>query len=472
MSFEPIEQLVFEIPGPVAKLQGFAITSDGRDVSWTEQSPSEGSDLTRIAATLPQSCLGQCSVGIQYQVPLTGMKLNESRPLVAPLVQPARDSRVTLSENHFELAATDNVVIEPDDDQWSVVASSSGAAPQASQQFTASGLRRSVSLRVTLVEPRSRQTTTVERAWLQVWLAHRERRDRAVFELTTSDDAINVHLPSNVRLDGIEVWLSGRRRTNVSVGSNRVARIPLDQKAAGEKVTVELFYWFHMLDPTLGRLTVSPPVVAQAERPRRWYWQLVLPQSEYLVWSPDDLTPETDWQWQGMYWGRVANMQQPDLERWLKASHQQPLPAATNTYLFSSMGSAPPLVLISAERKAVLLLASGSVLVMSLLLLYFPVLRHPAVLVLASVALGAVGLLYPDPAILIGQAAVVGIAMIPFSRAIRWVVARRAVQGATSRATVVGKADSKVEPGTRIGEGSSRTGTAPHFRMTAAESQS
>jgi predicted exporter len=115
---------------------------------------------------------------------------------------------------------------------------------------------------------------------------------------------------------------------------------------------------------------------------------------------------------------------------------------------------------------------SGAVLAVSFLLIYVPGLRHPAVFAAGAVALAALGAIYPDPAILGAQAAAVGIALVPLARVLEWTVTNRRVQRLAVRPAAYAKPDSKVaDIPVRSEEASSQTGTAPHFRMTAAEPQ-
>jgi hypothetical protein len=55
---------------------------------------------------------------------------------------------------------------------------------------------------------------------------------------------------------------------------------------------------------------------------------------------------------------------------------------------------------------------AGSVLAVGLLLLYLPALRHPALLFVVGVVLAAGALTFPEPALLIAQAAAMGAALV------------------------------------------------------------
>ena len=316
------------------------------------------------------------------------------------------------------------MTVQVTDDRWSPTEGANEVVASG-PFFVSDGRRDMFSLAVSLVPARSKQTTVIHRAWLQVWLAEEERRDRAVFELTTDAEQLRIRLPANAYTNGLEIWLSGKRVSDFRLAENRSVVIPLPADAGTAAQTLELFYWFSLVDPPLVRMATEAPVIEGSSRASRFYLQLILPRSEYLLWAPDRLTREVVWRWQGGYWGREANSSQSDLEDRLRASRQPPLPQQTNQYLFSSFGTTVPSAFVTAKRQLILLVLSGTALVVSLLLMHFPVLRHPAVLVGGAIVLISLGTMYPDPAILVGQAAAVGIAFAPVAHLLRWMVSHR-----------------------------------------------
>ncbi len=87
------------------------------------------------------------------------------------------------------------------------------------------------------------------------------------------------------------------------------------------------------------------------------------------------------------------------------------VPVESSRYLFTSLGAVTRCDLHTEMRPRIVLLASGIALVAGLLLIYLPFLRHPAVLLLAAIALGGAVAWYPEPALLAGQAGSLGIAL-------------------------------------------------------------
>jgi hypothetical protein len=80
--------------------------------------------------------------------------------------------------------------------------------------------------------------------------------------------------------------------------------------------------------------------------------------------------------------------------------------------LFGAVARWPTLAIQTARSSAIVALASAAVLLIGLALLLFPSLRRPELLFSAAVALAAAGIIWPDTAIIVGQAGAVGLAIL------------------------------------------------------------
>jgi hypothetical protein len=171
---------------------------------------------------------------------------------------------------------------------------------------------------------------------------------------------------------------------------------------------------------------------------RRMYWQLVLPAHEHLTGGPSGFTGEFRWGWNGYYWGRQPLLSQAQLESWVGLARRPGPPARdveiettsraagnVNGYLFSAYGHVEGCELRTAGRTWIVLAASAAALVAGLLLIYVPRTRHPASLLVSAVVLVAMGTLYPEPALLVAQAAVLGLVLALAAGVMALVVARR-----------------------------------------------
>jgi len=104
-------------------------------------------------------------------------------------------------------------------------------------------------------------------------------------------------------------------------------------------------------------------------------------------------------------------LDQAELEAWAEAAPREALPDRVNVYLFSSLGNVEQAEVRTAGRTWIVFWASGAALVAGLLLIYLPVSRHPATLLTLGVALLAVGLIAPEPTLLLAQAACLGLVL-------------------------------------------------------------
>jgi len=85
------------------------------------------------------------------------------------------------------------------------------------------------------------------------------------------------------------------------------------------------------------------------------------------------------------------------------------VPARTNRYLFRDLGAPPALVLTTARVSWVVFAASLLVLAAGLAVIYLPIMRSARVSVVATLCLLPLAVAYPTTAVLVAQAAVVGV---------------------------------------------------------------
>jgi hypothetical protein len=158
---------------------------------------------------------------------------------------------------------------------------------------------------------------------------------------------------------------------------------------------------------------------------RRFYWQLVLPYDENVIMPPAQFTHEFTWGWNDYFWGRKPLLEQPQLETWIGARYQAPIPEGANRYVFSGLGRIRGGELRVASRAWIVLMASGVVLILGLVMIYVPATRNPAALLALAVLLLAVGVLYPEPTLLLAQAASLGLVLAVVAAILRRSLSRR-----------------------------------------------
>jgi hypothetical protein len=287
-----------------------------------------------------------------------------------------------------------------------------------------------------------------------------------------------VLLPRGVSTDSSTLKVAvDHREVIVTQGvSERAVFVPLADVASdgGQEHVLEVWYALEGGRPPRGWISLEPATVDAADLSERCYWQLILPKDELLLWGDRDMAAENMVAWWSFGWRRQPMLEQGDLEQWIGASRQEPMPAATNRYLFTTFGTSHRLKIFTASRSLILLAASGIALSVGLLLLYFPTLRHPALLLAIGGVTLSCGFIYPQLAVIFAQAACLGVVLIVVARLLRMLLWRGA-----GRSTVHGRtqfSDSNiVEVRTPRADGSSGVTTAPApvvNHLPAAESKS
>jgi len=442
----PADHFIVEVPRSLGKSNGLEFEHDSQVLSCADlpeaAAPEHVTGPVRKRVALPQACIGACELVVRYQVPLPSPTANKPTALAIPLVMPGEGE---LSSNRLLVGTAAGVEVEvsPSTSGWSV--SQNGAGPSGHGrplQLAAEGHEEQVGLVVRLANEVEAATTIIERAWVQTWLSHSARQDRAVFRFSSNRKELQVTLPAGTVAGQVQVLLDGKRVAERVIGEDRLM-IPLSANSTSgdsshRRYVLELDYYFPGRRPGPGRLSIEVPRLGDPQLNndvwiRRAYWQLVLPQNEHVVAAPRGVVDEYVWRWDGYFWQRKPLLGQAELEAWVGVSRRDPIPEeqvlpvhqGANFYLFSSLGSVDRYELRTAGRTWIVLFASGAALVGGLLLIYVPVSRHPAVLFGTGLLLLGIGLLNPEPALLAAQAASLGLALALLAGLLERSVARR-----------------------------------------------
>ena len=120
-----------------------------------------------------------------------------------------------------------------------------------------------------------------------------------------------------------------------------------------------------------------------------------------------------------------------------------------------------------------MLVASGAALLAGLLLIYIPLIRHPATLLAAALVLLGVGILYPEPALLVAQAAGLGLALALLAALFARGLPRQRERfghtelGSSVLESVLGATSSLQRPSLAAGSTSTATRTSRHAASAA-----
>jgi hypothetical protein len=441
-------------------------------------SPQAG--RAEITVNLPEPVLGAFQLAVNHQRATNPEFTTEQPqdidvPLVLPAADPGSGGYTTIISNKLSVTYDEGLQVKAREGTWSMRQSTNGTAGRLA--LTSASDADHATLQVTLSPNRS-GSTTLHQAWIQTWLAGDRRRDRAVFRIRTSESQLNVTLPESADLDESRVAIAVDRQAveNKQVSPSGEITIVLGQREDDwqQEHVVEVWYSIEGVRPVEGTMRLQAATIDADDRTERCFWQLVFPSNELLVRGDSQFTPELAWRWQNFGWQRQPLREQQDLEDWIGASRQDPLPLATNRYVFTSFGVPGQLEVVTLARSWILLIASGVTLAVGLLLIYVPVLRHPACLLTAGVVLLGLAMVRPEFSVVLAQAAVLGIVLVVVARLLRHAVSRGSAEPAVHGRSQF--ADSKTtEVQYPRGEGSSRvtTGSAPvAIQMRTAEPKS
>ena len=434
--YEPLNSVPLVVPRSVLDAARLRIFCDGEALPFFEleaeeggNEPSEDTKPARIQVDLLRDRIGPCDIVVHHGHSRTDLVSGQENVWQVPLVVPEASEDTTVTGSTLRIPSSEDAQVDVVDGGWEAAKEVTDSL-EGEQVLTSSVAAMSVSLRVSRSIPTRQMSTVVSRAWIQTWLDSRRRYQRTVFRVATNRNRIEVHLPDRAALE--DLGLDGRRLPVEEDLESIVIDLP-EEPSPTEHV-VELWYYLPRRERGfISHIGLEAPVIADAKMANRWYWQLATPPGEHLLNPPEGMTSEMTWKRRGSFLGRRPRIGQAGLERWTGATAQTPAPESLNHYLFSSFGRVSELQCVTADRTAILLVASGVALALGLALIYVPALRHPGLLFAAGVALISAMLSYPGLAIGMAQASALGLVLIVAARLLKWLVdsgqARRALFG-------------------------------------------
>ncbi|MEN6407212.1 MAG: hypothetical protein ABFC77_12160 [Thermoguttaceae bacterium] len=424
IAYEPADQLTLAVPGPLASLRSARILCDGKPLAPTalsEDRPGKGSSPSLVRIALPGPCIGTCELSLRYSVPVAEPTPTQSTTLTLPLAMP-RDG--TLLSNALTIQSRQGLrTILRNDGVWTATPRDTESNADA-LWLTAARPSRQVELDVRRLADDATHAAVIERAWVQSWLTSFARQDRAAFRIVTDRRQLEFEMPQGAVLGEVVALVDGTR-VPTRTTANRRLLVTVPEGRPANRCTVELQYHFAESRPPCGSMQLDFPQLTPNVWVRRFYWQLVLPANEHLLRSPVGFTGEFQWGWKGYFWGRRPLLDQPSLAAWIGVDAGVLPPERSNVYLFSAFGDLAQADLRTAGRTTLVLFASAAAMLVGLLLIYVPAIRHPATLLAAALALGAAGLIAPEPTLLLVQAASLGLVLALVAGLLKRAAARR-----------------------------------------------
>lgn len=362
--------------------------------------------------------IGQIDVLLQYELPTPAPGLTGTSLMQVPFVVPASGADTVVTTSRLEIDAGEDAQVQLQSGGWE----RDGAAEpaEAREVYLSRAFPPDVELLITRLDRRRRTSTAVQQAWIQSWLGSSQQRDRAVFRVLTNEDRLELRPVGGARIES--VILDSQLVLQHGKSETGPVAVVLPRVAEPQEHVVEIWQTSSRRQPGWGAVVLQAPAIHGASVTKRFYWQLALSPNERLLFSPAAMTLEMQWQRRGLFLERFGSLDQAQLEQWIGASRQEPLPASVPRYLFSGFGDIAAIKVAVAPRWAIVLVFSGVTLSCGWLLIYVPRLRHPAVLFFLGVAVLAATAAAPDLAAVVAQASLLGLLLTLFALALKSIV--------------------------------------------------
>jgi hypothetical protein len=426
----PAAELMLALPAIADASVAPSVSLDGEPISAEPVSRIAG-EPHRWRLSLPAGRqLGRLTLEVEYRLAPTASDSALIRDIPILRVEEAQlaaqEFRVTADlDQQLELAESSVAA------GWSSAASESGGSELVARGTRATDL---LSVRVQPASGLASPETVVDRSWIQSWLTSSARQDRAAYQIATRAERLEVRLPPGIGMMDVEAWLNRERRLTPQLAADGgvFVAIPASLAEGGpvragdprHRFLLELRYRFPSARTPPGQMTLEGPIFPAGTWFQQEYWEVVVPEQEWMLLDPPELVAESDWGWRGWVLGRRPALNQSQLEAWSGASRQAAPGQGTQAYLFSGFGPVPRLSIRTINRTWIVLVGAGGALAVGLAMLYLPGFRHPFWLAIAAIASAALGSWIPEPAALAVQAAVLGTVLVGISAAIKRALGR------------------------------------------------
>jgi hypothetical protein len=473
VAYEPLRKLHFVLPRELLESGDLRFVYEQQALPMIEMNSQAepAADTERwvhVQVDPLRELKGLHEIVVHHVRSLSDLRTGRETAVAVPLVQPWLGDGTIITGNRLRIQGGTDVSFRLDDERWEPTEAAELSAGSAGLLLAADSTPPYATLQITRRDLRRQTSTVVLQAWIDTRLGASIRRERAVFRITTNQGHVAVQLPEDAHFE--RLGLNGREITDYAIRDARTRVVAIPQ---GDEHVLELWYELPRPSGPLSRLDLELPQVIEARSNQRVFWTLATAPDVHLLLPPAEVTPVLSWTRRGFFWVRTARLLPQDLERWIGATPQPgDLPDTANQYLFSSFGPLGQLQFSLATRGAILMTMSGFALVIGLLLIYVSVLRHPATLFAGSLVLFTAILWYPELALALLQASVLGLVLTMVACALKWYVEYHQLRGTVIQGTTYASPDSQtVKAAPALVENKHLPSTAGSVTMAVAESK-
>lgn len=415
VSYEPMRDITLDLPVPIAALESAQVLLDDQPLQRTDAVENEvvdenGYHWTRCKYSLPRAILGPLTVSIQLPVVVRQAE-DEEAIYHLPLPKLLTSSQVQSKRQQLEIQdATQTIQLESSD--WSSdLLDDTVRTGDSARRFSASTPQESIELKLAEVRAQAKVNNHCERWWLQTTIGENLRHDRLCVQLSTWLLPLQIRLPEGVNSRSLIIAVDGNRESlSQDSVDDRVVVLRPPRDGAKKSRVVEFWYQCEIPHLSWGKLNLDGPSFIGEESYHQIFWQLLTPADWYSLRRPPGWTLEYS---AGVKdrWGNVSPaLSQKDLEKWVGASSQGSPPVELNSYLFSSFKPRSSLSLFLAPRRELWFFGLGLIFAFGTLLIQFPVIRRPIVLLILPFAAAAAVIFDPNWSMAIVQFLIVGLA--------------------------------------------------------------
>ncbi len=410
VAYQPLDHFTLIVPRGVRR-ESLTILYEGQRLETGAMLAQRNDDEAPLRVNLPAAVIGRCQLQVRYVLSHEKPPRQASTLVTVPLVVPGEGE---LTENQLTVVTPPDISVHYPQGPWTTAGRASTSDDGVELSLEATSAIPEVTLAISSKQSPTRNLVSIERALVQTFLTDTARQDRVLLRLSANQPAIELTLPEGADMRSVVLAVNGRRVIAESVRQRNVTLSLAD--GTGEYV-VEMRYHFAARPPP-GRFALEGPQVKSARWVEQVYWELTMPAGEHALSAPAGYVEEQHWTWRDFFWRREPSLDEPGLENWIASA--SPGEAArrgndtdeagvANRYLFSTVGRIQPLDVRTLSRARLVLFASLPLLAAGLLLIYVRAARHPALLLLAGVALVGASVVAPESALLLAQASVLGL---------------------------------------------------------------
>ncbi|MCG8584272.1 MAG: hypothetical protein MI757_06130 [Pirellulales bacterium] len=413
VAYEATDSVLLEMPDDAAAVEQMKLSlidnSQPVALTFREEDSSSTGAAQRIRVPLPAARIGSFELRAEYPLAMDRLVPNASVPLPVPLIMPLDGN---LKSNTLSLVSPAQIRVRCLDDRWEEKPGSTDDKPQVADiRLEYDKPTADVRLSLELRRPRQQSWAVIDRAWTQTWLHDSVRVDRAVYRFSSNRSSLALRLPEGVRGGRLELLLDDQRVQDATLTGNRLV-IPLPVANESRPRTLEVRYELPLAADSFGEHDLRLTEFESDVWVRRSYWELVLPEDQYLVSGPAGWLSENHLERSGVFWLPSASRSMEQMESWVGATKRADSPQRVHRYLYSAIDSPNAVEFRAFGVSVIVLVASGIALCVGLAILYSSWARRAGAIFAIFLVATTLAIRFPLSAILFGQAAMLGVALV------------------------------------------------------------